>query len=370
MCALVAVCGAEAGAGGAYGVSQLVYTEAPGFEGRLHSLSNGTGVLREALVGFVHGEKYGALMAVAVSAACAHSRAGVVLFAAGDVGLGDAPARLWPPAEHPSLVVLSMPAGTMHPWFDKIRAMLLAPVERALIFEADSIATRHVDRLFHALAREPSYPFPLIPQHAHLRWPTCEEVNGWGVTLIQVDPSDPRTRACGSAYPFPLEMRTTHYGHAHVMWGAAAKPFVASLLLACAAPGNGAAVASFGGRVDCGSDESALNTGLWMRKAPRAMCVFDPDDEHMDGWATAAPGTRAPWYSDSLGTQTVAWAFVHGEKDPAKAEALKQRVAAMPAGTPWIADRGTWLPMGTESKTLAPANSTDGAWRGADGCEL
>ena len=251
--ALLAMCDDEGG----FGARQLRYIEAAGFEGRVQAFAAASGgdgdggggggggggradgVIEEAFVGFVAGDGYAALMSVAVEACAENSQRPFVLFASGAVGEGAAAARLWPPERFPRLVVLAMPAAELHPWFDKLRAALLAPVRFAVIVEADSLATRHIDRLFHVLRREPDYGFPLMPVHMHLRHPDCEVRNGVGVTLVSLVPGDPRRRICGAPFATPLAQRTMRYGHAHIALTSAAKGIVAEIVAACGGGGGG-----------------------------------------------------------------------------------------------------------------------------------
>ena len=394
---------------------QLAFRESEGFEGRLLALSSssssssssfssssassptlsgdggrgaGDGVIDEAFVAFVSGAPDGAyaqLVTEALLAAAESSQRPVVLFASGAVGEGGAPRRLWPPASFPRLAVLSMEAGAMHVWFDKVRAALLAPVRRAVVLEADSLATRHVDRLFAVLAREPRYALPLLPVHMHMRWPDCEVVDGRGVSTIPItiafpaapsddgggggvrrqQPSVTRQRACGAPFAVPLAERSTHYGHAHFVYTSAAKAFLADVLLACSMGSGGGGGGALAG-IDCGSDEAALNTGLWRRGARRQLCLFDPVFSAFEAWPAASwavPSIAAP-RGESFATHTVAFLVLHGEKDPAAARALRERARLVPPNASWVAHQGAWLAGGA-------AELRDGAgWRGADGCEI
>jgi hypothetical protein len=352
----------------------------------------GDGVIDEAFVAFVSGAPDGAyaqLMTEALLAAAESSQRPVVLFASGAVGEGGAPRRLWPPASFPRLAVLSMAAGELHVWFDKLRAALLAPVRRAVVLEADSLATRHVDRLFAVLAREPRYALPLLPVHMHMRWPDCEVVDGRGVSTIPItiaasaapsddgggggarrqQPSVTRQRACGAPFAVPLAERTTHYGHAHFVYTSAAKAFLAEVLLACSM-GSGGGGGGGGGAlagIDCGSDEAALNTGLWRRGARRQLCLFDPVFNAFEAWPAASwavPSIAAP-RGESFATHTVAFLVLHGEKDPAAARALRERARLVPPNASWVAHQGAWLAGGA-----AELREGAGGWRGADGCEI
>ena len=421
---LLALCNDKGG----FGARQLRYREAAGFEGRVQALAaaagsgggdnnksgpdaGADGVIDEAFVGFVAGEGFAALMAVAVEACAENSQRPFVLFAAGAVGEGAAAARLWPPARFPRLVVLAMPAAELHPWFDKLRAALLAPVRFAVIVEADSLATRHVDRLFHVLRREPDYGFPLMPVHMHLRHPDCEVVDGAGVTLVSLVPGDPRRRICGAPFATPLAERTTRYGHAHIVMTSAAKGLVAEVVAACGggamadersiAGGQGSAAgreeaagrlrSEAAGRgkvarghgelarvapplelarvvpalrgIDCSSDESALNTALWQRGARRQLCLADPIFNVFDAWRHQrwADTGIAPGRAESWSTFTVAFTFLHGEKGPAEARALLANARALPPGTHFLSHDGVFV---NDSVLL------DEAWRGVDGCEI
>jgi hypothetical protein len=357
LAALAPICAAWPAA-----ASQLAYAESEGFEGRLAALSGGSGVLEEAFVAFVSGAPsggYAELMTEALAAAAEHSQRPVVLFACGAVGEGGAPARLWPPGRFPRLAVLSLYGGVLHPWFDKLRAALLAPVRRAVILEADSLATWHVDRLFAVLAREPRYALPLLPVHMHLRWPECEVRDGLGVTRIAVAlaEGDTRLRACGAPYATPVANRSTPYGHSAAMvYTSASKAFLAEILLACGLR-DGERLG-----IDCDNDEVALNTALWRKGARRQLCLIDPQFNTLDAWAAASWSvpTIAAGRAESFQTHSVAYAFVHGEKAPDAARAIAARVRALPRGASWVCDRGRWI---------SDAELVDG-WRGAGGCEL
>jgi hypothetical protein len=361
--ALAALCASE------FGATQVRFRVCEGFEARLaevSSLARDGALLAEAFVSFVSGEGYAELAAEAVEAAHEASQRPVLLFAGGAVGEGGAAARLWPPARFPRLVVLAMPAATLHPWFDKLRAALRAPARRAVVLEADSLATPHVDRLFALLARDPRYALPLLPVHPHLRWPSARCAvgpDGAGVTRVQLDAADARTRACGAPFDVPLERRSTPYGHAHFVFSAAAKPFLAELLLACAASGGGGRPGSFDGApLDCSSDEAALNVALWARRAPRQLCLFDPPANVVGAWEARSwrAGGIAPHRAESFETHTVAFLVLHGAKQPAEARALRARIAAAAANASaaWASHRGEWV---------APE---EGEWKGVEGCEL
>jgi hypothetical protein len=304
--------------------AQLRARVLPAFRARFNSLTRGTGILEEAFVSFISiAASYVDLVEWALVAAGEFSTRPTVLF----VSAG-ALARLvetrFTEARFPRLVAIEYPPPALHPWFDKLRAVLLAPVSRAgIVVEADTLVTLHVDRLF-GIARRHARHHPVLPQHPDERLPTCYDYTG--------------SRMCINSLPFPAHLRSIPYGHAHVLFSSESKAFLARTLLRCL---SCASDCEAGGRM-CGNDEHALNYMLWTEKATTSVCLFDPSYTIIDNFERSFLDDSGLEMARYLGRRGFAVAFVHGCKDPAYAKDIVNRLRSTKA-LPWIVVRGTFL---------------------------
>jgi hypothetical protein len=305
---------------------QLSARVVPAYLDQYRRLTEGSGWFQEAYVSFAFGDKYGPLAYWALKAVMELSERPVVMFASGHLATNAA--AHWPLEDFQRLVVLQMPPPKLHAWFDKLRAILLAPVDRGVIIEADTLITMHADRLFDILV-EHGGPLPLLPGHADVRWPSgsCASYSG------------PKT--CSAPFAYPLEERTMDYVHAHVMWTAESKPFFSSVLAVCGALNGGQKPPRprAGRMLDCSSDEAALNYALWNAKATKQLCFMDPHYNSLESWehndyAQHMPAFRHKQYIH----RTVARMFVHGAKEPQLAEQLLSRIKNIPREHPWISE--------------------------------
>lgn len=284
----------------------------PEFMDRFVRLSNGTGILEEAFVSFISGPiAYLNLVQWAIAAASTFSSRPVLLFASGET-VPVAAAR-FPSAAFPSLVVFEVPPPQLNPWFDKLRAVLLSPVLNGVIIEADTIITPHADRLFN-VAKTHATDVSLSPMHEDERLPDCSNYRG--------------ARACINAYNYPAAQRTMPYIHAHMIWNCQSKAFVARVLATCVNSPS---------ELDCGSDEGALNHELWKEKVTKHLCLMDPHQSVLESWETLTISHPA------LEKQNFAVVFLHGSKDPARAEHVFNRIKALQTKKhPWVWINHAW----------------------------
>lgn len=284
----------------------------PEFRDRLIRLSNGTGILEEAFVSFISGPiSYLDLAQWAIAAALEFSSKPVILFVSGDAVASVA--GRFPSLTFQRLVVFEVPPPRLHPWFDKLRAVLLSPVVNGVIIESDTIITPHAERLFN-VAKTHATEYSLSPVHEDERLPSCYNYQG--------------PRACINPYDYPAYLRTIPYIHAHMIWNSRSKPFVSRVLSTCVeTPGES----------DCSSDEGALNHQLWKEKATRYLCLIDPHTSVLEMWdaqTMSHPG---------LQMQNFAVMYLHGAKDPARAELVFNRIKGiMMRNLPWVWYNRRW----------------------------
>jgi hypothetical protein len=294
-----------------YGQSQLQAQLADGFDDRYQQVSDGTGIILEAFVTFVTGDKYADLATYALRGAMEFTNQAVVLYVGGR--LNHPPQLRWPTHSFPRLVVFHMPAATMHPWFDKLRTILMSPVKHGAILEADSLPTWHSGRVFQMLAENADITHPLLPVHQDARLASCSGYTG--------------TSACVNTYPYPDDRRSMHYMHAHVFWTAQAKEFVSAVLQTCA---TGARL--FVGQLDCASDEVALNTALWNTNATKQLALIP-------GWDAFPAWEHQRWddvpRAETFKHRHVVYIYVHGHKDPAVQEDFLKRIKAIGKHAAW-----------------------------------
>lgn len=139
-----------------------------------------------------------------------------------------------------------------HPYFLKIRAALVAPVQLGIIIEADSLIWNGADLLFPSLERETvgsNYTFPLLTRHPDRRLPMNHPR---------------RTRKDGpNHYQYPVANRSFAYGHAHMSWSYLSLPFLAKVYTKVL-------------KGQFSNDEEALNDMLWDSNATKQFCMYDP----------------------------------------------------------------------------------------------
>ena len=298
----------------------------------------GGAFVEDAYVSFLFGKPYTELAAAgAFRAVQEFSDRPLLVFVSGVVA-EDAAAVYWPPEEFDRLVVFEMPPPSLNPWFDKLRASILAPVRRGVVVEADTLITTNADRLFPLLARHDADTKrgfqPLMPLHPDLRLPNCRAYRG------RYD--------CGNPFPYPAERRTVPYMHAHLMFTAASKDFLARTLAGCT-PSSASPIP----RGYCHSDESALNVRMWEEGAMAAVCMMVPHFSVAKFWAS---GSVSNAMRSEYAGRPVGFLFVHGCKDPKKAKALVELVRGM-RGKPWLLMKGKYL--GGSEEEVAAAEAED-----------
>lgn len=277
-------------------------------------LSAGTGTFTDAYVSFLRGEKYLELSVVSIRAVHAFSSRPILLFVAGDIGKDVT--SIWPPSEYPRLIIIQMATGQLNPYFDKLCAAVLSPVEHGVIVEADTLITPQADRLFGTLRRYGHQVFPLMPGHEDVRWEDCDLYNG--------------PKLCINPIPeFPHKYRSMDYVHAHLMWTSDSRPFLVDLLVKCS-PGFEES------GIDCMHDEMALNTALWKAGARRQLCLMDPYSEYMQIWEDQDTEKILHAYNRTMG-----FVFMHGTKDANVASAIVDRIASQ-RNKPWFVQNGEW----------------------------
>jgi hypothetical protein len=284
----------------------------PEFRERLIHLSDGTGILEDAFVSFISGPiQYLNLAQWAIAAALEFSSKPVILFVSGEA-VASAAAR-FPSSTFQRLVVFEVPPASLHPWFDKLRAVLLSPVVNGVIIESDTIITFHAERLFK-IARTHATDYSLSPVHEDERLPSCNNYQG--------------PRACINPYGYPANLRTIPYMHAHMIWNSQSKPFVSRVLSTCVeTPGES----------DCSSDEGALNHQYWKEKATKFLCHIDPYHTVLEMWDQGTMSHPNIWM------QNFAVMYLHGAKEAARAEAVFNGIKAIRMkNPPWVFYNRKW----------------------------
>jgi hypothetical protein len=263
------------------------------------------------------------------------------VFVSGDV----APrfASEFPAAAFPRLVAFEMPPPSLHPWFDKLRAILLSPALVGVTIEADSIVTPHADRLFAVSARHAG-AFPLMMQHPDERLPSCQGYAGH--------------RYCVNPIPYPPQRRSLPYGHsAHVSWTPASKPFIARAYLRCRPDVVMADRSVTGGM--CDSDEGTLNYLMWEEGATKSICLGDPHFSIVKGWERLELDDEYLLLSN-FRNRGIALLILHGNKDATLALSLIERVAALAKkGQPWVVLHNAWRD-GYDERIIAEVEAVDG----------
>lgn len=200
----------------------------------------------------------------------------------------------WPAERYPRLVRRAMPYAPRSVFFNKLQAVGLARVRHGVLVEADSIPNYRVDDLFDTARRHAHLVYPLLPRHVQ----------------------DPHNQA-----PYMREgvTKTVPYGHAHLLWGERALPFLARVHEAC-----------LSGRFDGANyDETAINVMLWERGATVQACMYDTHWSKADGaYARQRDGlgpTETTPYNgwaepgQEGGHRYAAYHLVHGNKDADRA---------------------------------------------------
>ena len=305
---------------------QLYAELVPGFRERFESLSNKTGVISEAYVSFLFGTlTYSVDLAkTAYIAAARFSSRPTLVFVSGE--LATRFASEFPVALFPRLVAFEMPIPVLHPWFDKLRAILLSPVQIGIIIEADSIITPYADRLFPAVAQHAG-AFPLLMQHPDERLPSCEGYSGH--------------RYCVNPIPYPVAKRSMPYGHAHVSWTAKSKSFVLRAYYRCRPDAPMTDRSASEGM--CDSDEGTLNFLLWEEGATQSLCLGDPHFSIVSGWERLELDDEYLLLSN-FRNRGIVLMILHGNKDVAFAYHMIDRIDALVSNKqPWVVLRNSWL---------------------------
>jgi len=295
---------------------QLQATVVPEYLDQFLLLSKGTGIFEDAFVTFMHGEKYTELAMYSVKSVHEFSKKPVLAFLTSPSVVHAQ--RLWGGvANNPQLVIFEMPVGSLHPWFDKLRAILMSPVKHGVIIESDTMISPHAERFFKILGAYEG-DLPILPGHPDERLPDCGNYQGH--------------KTCVNTFPYPLHKRTMSYVHAHVTWTNKCRDFLASVVEGCIFGNQG---------LDCGSDESALNYALWNRGATLQYCVVDPCSVFLpfweaNNWSPLPPDRSYPWRG-----RTIAYMLVHGAKTIPDAAAAFEKTKQI-KDHPYISHAGQW----------------------------
>lgn len=280
----------------------------------------------EAFINFFSGSAYIPLTEVVIEAVHAFSDRPILVYVAGTTSI---PAR-WR-KKYERLVVYRMPATTMHPWFDKLRVILLSPVQKGVILEADTIISPSANNLFTVLddllsqnvlqLLAPEHP-DTRPQHLRDCKYNCYE-------------------CCINPFNYPTEGRNGQYRHAHLMWTRPAKAFIRDVLKMCI---DGSETDD--PYHDCTSDEAAVNLAMWKSEIPvRALCMQDPDSSFWEElYFSEDRPSAASRIQKQLGQRTIAFNFCHGLKDARLARRMLRKLAKLFKDkklTPWILHNGS-----------------------------
>lgn len=280
-----------------------------------------------AYVSYFQGDSYIPLLEVVIDAVHVFSRYPILLYVSGDKpNVPDA----WL-TRFPRLVVYSMPRNVLHPWFDKLRVILLANVRRGVILEADTIIAPSADRLFNLFDNFRSGTVELLaPQHPDLRLSP-------GIPCLLPN----CTQCCVNGYPFPVSERVGRglYRHAHLIWGASGRRFIKDVLKRC--------VSNETVDFDCSSDEAAVNMAIWQSSERfEELCLQDPDRAF---WRRVYSETDARTLRNAVqqefGPRTIVFNFCHGAKDAEEARSLLAMLKRVFLGrnVSWILEDGVLL---------------------------
>lgn len=301
---------------------KLIVTKVhPSFVNAYRRLSGGSGHFAEGFVSYVSGSKYLQLGLVAYDAAIKFSHRPIMLFVTPDTLSPSAIAAL---LRTERIVVFQLESTALHPWFDKLRAAILAPVKAGVMLEADTIITPHANRLFNIL-KQP-HTMPLSPGHPDVRLPHCRSY------------TTPNGKTCTNPLPYPEYKRSMDYIHAHLIWTSAARQFLIKTLLRCID----------GNSEHCSSDEAALNVAYWEANATQQLCLMDPYHGYIAAWDNLDWYGQPEWDRHELAqftNRTVAFMFLHGAKDVHTARQLVDKIERITqAGKPWISLKGNkWV---------------------------
>ena len=293
-----------------------------GYEGRISE----TG-WDEAFVSFFSGATYVQLIEVVIEAVHTFSNRTVLVYGA---GVTSVPNEWF--TKFPRLILYRMPITTMHPWFDKLRAVLLAPVQKGVILEADTIISPSANNLFsvlNSLSSEESLGI-LAPEHPDTR------------PRRLVDCKYDCYECCINSFNYPNELRRGQYKHAHLMWTKWAKPFIQDVLKGCIeGPKEGDEFH------DCSSDEAALNLAMWRSTYQvESLCMQDPDSSFWEEmYFSEDQRAAALSIQEQLGPRTIAFNFCHGIKDAAGARRMLGKLKNLFSGeraAPWILHNGSF----------------------------
>jgi hypothetical protein len=283
--------------------------------------SNKTEILHEnAYVNFFYGNSYIPLVETVIHAVHVFSTHFIIVYVAGETHIP----QHWS-TQFPRLIVYKMPKSSLHPWFDKLRAALMAPVINGVIVEADTIITPQANRLFDILKKTNSST-PLMPMHPDIRPYSTKECN------ISCN------SCCVSTLPWPMAKRRKHgqYRHAHLMWTKRAKPFLRQTLKMCVENPKIA---------QCKSDESALNYALWVSdEKTYELCTQDPYFGVFEG--VYFQNRSLEHIQRKYGPRTIGFMLCHGQKDHSKAKILLDRLINLyqqQVNVPWILSNSEML---------------------------
>ena len=295
---------------------QLQAKVLPEYIEQFQRLTDYKGYIENAYVTFMHGNKYMDLGIYSIQSVHEFSTTPVFAFLT-ESSIPYA-RKLWNPDQFPQLVIFQMPVGTLHSWFDKLRAILLSPVKHGVIIETDTLITPYADRFFTILNTY-NGNYPILPGHPDERLPSCINYHG--------------NRECSNTFPYPAAKRSMPYVHAHVTWITKHKYFIANILETCIEPNQNI--------LDCSSDEAALNYALWNHGATVQYCVIDPYWTSIYLWEHISFTKDPPELSYAWRNRTLAFMLVHGAKKVEDAKTAFEKIKQV-KNNPYIVHGGKW----------------------------
>lgn len=286
------------------------------------------GTLDEAFVMSVLGRTEAALATATIASVSRLTNLPILVYASGEEALR-ACSKLWPPEQFPGVIVFEVPPTSLtvgH--FDKLRAVLFAPVVKGVAVEPGTIVTPFAQHLFDFLDRTSS-AYPLLPISVDERRESCDGYDG--------------PLACGRPLPgFPDDQRTLpFYGTSHIgfLSSSAHKQWLADeVLKPCYETLSTEGMVEEAlreGHGRCESDDVAINSALWRSHAQDQFCLVSLPFYTLDSlisldWNTlivaqgGAPG-RVPSMFGLAGEDKRAWrAWEDKKRKQEKFEAFKE----------------------------------------------
>lgn len=271
-----------------------------------------------AYVSFCNGAAYIPLMEVVIDAVHSFSTYPILVYLS-------SPESIIPEdwlKRFPNLVVYVMPQPSLNPWFDKLRAILLANVRRGVILEADTIISPRADHIFTVLRDLPANSLQVIaPQHPDIRPSKFAECD---VACHE---------CCVNTYPYPMSKRSGQYKHGHLAWNREALPFLRQVLSRC--------VSGTDPDYDCSNDEAAFNIATWEQELKvEELCLHDPDSSFWEFlyFDSKDINFAASAISEMFGDRTISFSLCHGIKNVTRARGILNALKRLFANdtVPWV----------------------------------